>query len=193
MLWTYPHLFLYDGRGANKPWLQEIPDPVTQIVWDSWAEIHPDTAAQLGLKQDYESTRLYAGINVIEVSTPAGSVELGVTISPVVKPGVIAVPLGQGHTDYGRYANGIGVNPWSFLPEGQPYLQVSVRVTEKEHKLITPLGKSDMMGRSIIEAATLDQLISGKMPGTIGRRDGLIRPSAVKCTIRSSTQGISGA
>jgi anaerobic selenocysteine-containing dehydrogenase/Fe-S-cluster-containing dehydrogenase component len=164
VLWTYPHLFLYDGRGANKPWLQEIPDPVTQIVWDSWAEIHPDTAAQLGLKQDYESTRLYAGINVIEISTPAGSVEFGVTISPVVKPGVIAVPLGQGHTDYGRYANGIGVNPWSFLPEGQPYLPVSVRVTEKEHKLITPLGKSDMMGRSIIEAATLDQLISGKMP-----------------------------
>jgi molybdopterin-containing oxidoreductase family iron-sulfur binding subunit len=72
--------------------------------------------------------------------------------------------LGQGHTDYGRYANGIGVNPWSFLPEGQLYLPVSVRVTEKEHKLVTPLGKSDMMGRSIIEAATLDQLISGDMP-----------------------------
>ena len=61
VLWTYPHLFLYDGRGANKSWLQEIPDPVTQIVWDSWAEIHPDTAAQLGLKQDYESDPALCG------------------------------------------------------------------------------------------------------------------------------------
>jgi anaerobic selenocysteine-containing dehydrogenase/Fe-S-cluster-containing dehydrogenase component len=164
VLWTYPHLFLYDGRGANKPWLQEIPDPVTQIVWDNWAEIHPDTAAQLGLKQDYENTRLYAGINIIEISTPAGSVEIATTISSVVKPGVIAMPFGQGHTDYGRYANGIGVNPWSFMPAGTSYVPVSVRVTEKEHKLVTPLGKSDMMGRSIIEACTLDQLISGKMP-----------------------------
>ena len=163
-LWTYPHIFLYDGRGANKPWLQEIPDPITQIVWDNWAEIHPDTAAQLGLKSDYESTRLYAGINVIEISTPAGSVEITATISPVVKPGVIAMPYGQGHTNYGRYANGIGVNPWSFMPAGTSYLPVSVRVTEKEYKLITPLGKSDMMGRSIIEACSLDQLISGKMP-----------------------------
>jgi anaerobic selenocysteine-containing dehydrogenase/Fe-S-cluster-containing dehydrogenase component len=163
-LWTYPHIFLYDGRGANKPWLQEIPDPVTQIVWDNWAEIHPDTAAQFGLKEDYQSARLYAGVNVIEISTPAGSVEIAVTISPVVKPGVIAMPYGQGHTDYGRYANGIGVNPWSFMPAGTSSIPVSIRVTEKEHKLITPLGKSDMMGRSIIEACNLEQLTNGDLP-----------------------------
>src|SRR6266849_11191160 len=33
---AFPHIFLYDGRGADKPWLQEIPEPVSQIVWDSW-------------------------------------------------------------------------------------------------------------------------------------------------------------
>ena len=27
-----------------------MPDPITQIVWDSWCEIHPDTAHQLGLE-----------------------------------------------------------------------------------------------------------------------------------------------
>ena len=42
---AFPHIFLYDGRGANKSWLQEIPEPVSQIVWDGWAEMHPDTAA----------------------------------------------------------------------------------------------------------------------------------------------------
>ena len=36
----------FDGRGANKPWLQELPDPVTKISWSSWVEIHPETAAK---------------------------------------------------------------------------------------------------------------------------------------------------
>ena len=48
-LLAVPHIFFYDGRGANKPWLQEIPEPVTQLVWDSWVEIHPDTARSLGV------------------------------------------------------------------------------------------------------------------------------------------------
>ncbi|HJU27734.1 MAG TPA: molybdopterin-dependent oxidoreductase, partial [Candidatus Binataceae bacterium] len=85
---------LYDGRGANKPWLQEIPEPVTQIVWDSWAEVHPETAKKLGLKYDYDVRRLYAGIDMIEVATPSGSFEVAVHITPLVMPGVIAVPTG---------------------------------------------------------------------------------------------------
>ena len=32
---------LGDGRGANKPWLQEMPDPVTKTVWQTVVEIHP--------------------------------------------------------------------------------------------------------------------------------------------------------
>ena len=47
-----PHIFFYDGRGANKPWLQEIPEPVVQLVWDSWVQIHPDTARSLGVSQN---------------------------------------------------------------------------------------------------------------------------------------------
>ena len=35
---------LYDGRGANKPWLQELPDPVTKIVWQTVVEMHAETA-----------------------------------------------------------------------------------------------------------------------------------------------------
>jgi molybdopterin-containing oxidoreductase family iron-sulfur binding subunit len=165
---AFPHLFLYDGRGADKPWLQEMPEPVSQIVWDSWAEMHPDTAAKFGLKQDYESVRLYAGINVIEITTAAGPIELAVTITPTVKPGVIAVPIGQGHTSYGRYAKGRGVNLWAFLPERMRNIPVTVRVTEKRHKLITPMGKSDMMGRSIIEAMSVDDLVKGVAPEVEG-------------------------
>src|SRR5438445_1296132 len=46
---VFPHPALHDGRGANKPWLQELPDPVSKIAWHSWVEVHPDTAAKWGL------------------------------------------------------------------------------------------------------------------------------------------------
>src|SRR5580692_8708841 len=44
---TYPSLALGDGAGANKPWLQELPDPVTKIGWQSVIELHPETARKL--------------------------------------------------------------------------------------------------------------------------------------------------
>jgi anaerobic selenocysteine-containing dehydrogenase/Fe-S-cluster-containing dehydrogenase component len=161
---AFPHPFLYDGRGANKPWLQEIPEPTNQIVWDTWAEVHPETAAQLGLSEHYKSTYLYAGIDVVEIKTPSGPIELSVHITPLVKPGVIAVPIGQGHAAYGRYASKIGVNLWEYLPEGSRGLPISAKKTEKQYKLVTPLGKSDMMGRSIVEAMSIEQLVGGIKP-----------------------------
>ena len=161
---AFPHIFLYDGRGADKPWLQEMPDPVTQIVWDSWVEIHPETASRLGLKQDYDIHYLHAGINVIQVSTPNGSFEATVHITPLVRPGVLAIPLGQGHSAYGRYAKDRGINLWSFLPEAARTVPVQVRTTDKQYMLTTPLGNSDMMRRSVIEAMSLEELARGRQP-----------------------------
>jgi molybdopterin-containing oxidoreductase family iron-sulfur binding subunit len=37
----YAHSLLYDGRGANRPWLLENPDPVTKVTWNSWVEVSP--------------------------------------------------------------------------------------------------------------------------------------------------------
>jgi molybdopterin-containing oxidoreductase family iron-sulfur binding subunit len=50
VLQTYPSLAHFDGRGANRPWLQELPDPITQAVWDTWIELNPKDAAKLGVR-----------------------------------------------------------------------------------------------------------------------------------------------
>src|SRR5439155_1517468 len=49
VLTVFPSIGLYDGRGANKPWLQELPDPVSKITWHAWVEVHPATAARWGV------------------------------------------------------------------------------------------------------------------------------------------------
>lgn len=99
-----PRTALYDGRHANIPWLQELPDPLTTIVWDSWAELHPETAARLGIAQG----------DLIEVASAHGRLEVKAMLFPGIHPEAVAIPLGQGH-DVGRYAKGVGVNPLSIL------------------------------------------------------------------------------
>ena len=105
VLHPYLSASLLDGRGANLPWLQELPDPLTSVVYGSWAELNPATAEDLGIREG----------DVLEVETPAGSVRVPALIFPALRPGVVAMPIGQGHTSYGRYARNRGANPMDLV------------------------------------------------------------------------------
>jgi anaerobic selenocysteine-containing dehydrogenase len=100
-LLAYPSPILGDGSGANYPWLQETPDPSTTVMWNSWVEVNPKTAAELGLSND----------DVVLITSPAGALEASVYIYPAIRPDVIAIPFGQGHSALGRYAQDRGINP----------------------------------------------------------------------------------
>jgi anaerobic selenocysteine-containing dehydrogenase len=104
-LYLYPSTLLGDGRGAGQPWLQGSPDPMTTVSWQTWVEIHPDTAAQLGVQDG----------DLVQVTSPHGQVEAPVYVYPAIRPDTIAIPFGQGHSDYGRYARDRGSNPIQLL------------------------------------------------------------------------------
>jgi len=91
--------------GANKPWLQELPDPTTTVTWGTWVEINPKTADALGVDND----------DVVTITSAAGSLEVSVYKYPAIRPDTIAIPFGRGHSAYGRYAEGFGVNPADLL------------------------------------------------------------------------------
>ena len=99
-LLSFPSPLLSDGSGANKPWLQETPDPTTTVMWNTWVEINPDTADKLGLKND----------DVVRITSPFGQLEVSVYRYPAIRPDTIAIPFGQGHTAFGRYAQARGAN-----------------------------------------------------------------------------------
>jgi anaerobic selenocysteine-containing dehydrogenase len=101
----YPSPSLGEGRGANLPWLQELPDTLTSVMWGTWAEINPGTAQAHGIKQG----------DIVRIVSRHGSIEVPALYYPAIRPDVIAVPMGQGHWEYGRYASGRGVNPQSIL------------------------------------------------------------------------------
>lgn len=89
------------GSGANRPWLQELPDPTSSALWGLPVEVDPATAARLGLVN---------GDNV-RIRSEHGALEAPVYVNPAAIPGVVSMALGQGHASYGRYASGRGANP----------------------------------------------------------------------------------
>src|SRR5207253_8683435 len=103
---VYPSYKYYDGSLANRPWLQELPDPISKFTWASWIEISPATARKLGLDNGHVAT----------ISTGAGKTpELPVFVHPGLRSDVIALQIGQGHTHFGRYAQNRGANAFALL------------------------------------------------------------------------------
>jgi anaerobic selenocysteine-containing dehydrogenase len=97
-----------DGRGANRPWMQELPDPLTTVMWNCWVEISPADAEELGIHDQ----------DLVRITSPQGSIELHAVVDPATRPGVISVPLGHGHRQYGRYAEGRGANVMALVGGG---------------------------------------------------------------------------
>jgi len=105
----YLHLYmsdlLSDGRGANLPWLQGSPDPMTSIAWQTWIEINKETAQKLGVKDG----------DVVSISSKFGQMEAPVYVYPAIRQDTVAIPIGQGHSDLGRYASQRGSNPMNLV------------------------------------------------------------------------------
>ncbi len=100
-----------DGSLAHLPWLQEMPDVLSTAMWSSWLEMHPETAKSLGLAQG----------DTAEVESGHGKLQVPVLISPGIAPNIVAMPMGQGHETFTRYASGRGANPISILaPVSEP-------------------------------------------------------------------------
>ena len=157
---VYPSPTLGDGRGANKPWLQELPDPVTKICWQSVVEIHPLTARRLGVK---------AGDHVT-VTTSAGSITAPAYPYLGVRQDTVAVATGQGHTGYGRYAERVGVNALDVLtgsPNGSgglalTQLKASLTKAPDHSMLVSTEGSARQHGRGVAQAVTVADLLAGR-------------------------------
>src|SRR6266568_2702967 len=152
LLLVFPSITLHDGRGANKPWLQELPDPVSKIAWHAWVEVHPDTAA---------TWQVVSG-DVVLLKSSYGALRAPVWVTPGVRPGVLAVPTGQGHRAYGRYAKDRSFNAFQLLSDaptaygGRAFaVGVAVEKTGDHRRLATVEGDAREQGRGIIEVLPL--------------------------------------
>jgi menaquinone reductase, molybdopterin-binding-like subunit len=94
-----------DGSLAHLPWMQELPDSLSTIMWGTGVEINPKTAQRLGIGQD----------DLVEVRSQHGRLMAPALLSPGIAFDVVAMAMGQGHDNFSRYADGRGANPMTIL------------------------------------------------------------------------------
>ncbi len=153
--------FIGDGEFANNGWLQELPHPVTKVVWDNYAAVSPATAK--ALQVDYN--------DVVEVGAGSSNVRLPIVVQPGMADDVVAVELGYGRTNGGTIGTGVGFNAnvlqsvngalgqW-ILPSatvsktGETY---EIVATMEHHMLDDSLVKDMQFSRGIIHEGTVSE------------------------------------
>jgi molybdopterin-containing oxidoreductase family iron-sulfur binding subunit len=124
--------YLGDGSFANNGWLQELPHPITKVVWDNYAAISPQTAK----KFDIDSNDL------IEIKLPMGSTAVPVFLQPGQADETISIALGYGRTTAGPVGSNIGVSLQSLLTKesmtgARIFSGVSITKASSVHQLVT--------------------------------------------------------
>jgi molybdopterin-containing oxidoreductase family iron-sulfur binding subunit len=162
-----PSIRFFDGRGANRPWLCEIPDPLTRVAWQSPVSMHPDTAKKQNVAMG----------DIIQIESQWGSLEAPVYVNEFVRPGLLVMNIGQGHQAYGRYAQNKGVNPMAILPpdahtrSGGPLFstdQIKIRPTGRTMKLANMYGSRTQHERPFALTVGLAELNQGQIPKRAG-------------------------
>ncbi len=167
-----------DGRFANLAWMQELPDPITKIVWDNVALMSPRTAEALGLEIEYEKG-VYV-VDRIRIGVEGRTIELPVWILPGHADNSITVNFGYGRdivsfrehqafrfwdTDHrtnvyghGAVATGVGVSVWPLRSSTLQRVLIGINVekADDEYELVSTQEHWSMEGRPIIRAASLD-------------------------------------
>jgi molybdopterin-containing oxidoreductase family iron-sulfur binding subunit len=159
---TGPTLLLYekisirDGRYANNPWLQELPDPITKISWDNYVNVSTRYAANAGLEEG----------QVMRITNGPVAIELPLHIQPGQHDDVVAVALGYGRTKAGKAGNNVGGNAYPFVKvEGSTFSyrvpNISVEKTTKTSALAQTQIKDSLEDRPLIKEISLNEYAKG--------------------------------
>jgi len=152
-LWLWPSVMLFDGRGANRGWLQEAPDPTTTIVWGSWVDIHPDTARRLSVRDG----------DLLELANDQGRIEAPARLTPDIGADIVAIAFGQGHTALGRHATQRGANAFLLRhpsPDAAGFGSITVRKVDQNRPVVATSPTEDQFGREIVQWVPLSGLRS---------------------------------
>lgn len=148
----YPSVQIGDGRMANIAWLQELPDPVSKVVWDNYLQVSPAMARKEDLKKG----------DIVEVTVGDVTVKAPVLVQPGVHDNVVALAVGYGQKFAGKVADGIGVNayPLSSFSKGKQVFAgraVKIAKTAGRYEIVSTQDHHVMEGRQIVIEATKAQ------------------------------------
>ena len=153
----HPDYSVFDGRFAMNPWLQELPDPITKLVWDNAAVISPLTANSFQLVQG----------DRVKLTVNGSSLEIPVFILPGQADFSIALAYGQfGEMRISHVPNGGGFDVYPIRKLNGLHIVTNATLEKtgrRDDLVVTQEHGVIPEGREIIVDLTYEEFI--KKPG----------------------------
>ena len=142
-----PDPTVWDGSVANNAWLQELPKPLTKVVWDNFVSVSPRLAQREQLKQG----------DVVVVEIGGQRVEGPVWVLPGQADGTVAVTLGYGRSAQDQLCDGIGYNAYAVRSSASPWHRqgATLHKTGRTLSLATTQEHNTMEGHDFVRVQTL--------------------------------------
>jgi MoCo/4Fe-4S cofactor protein with predicted Tat translocation signal len=160
-LHLYQNNAIRDGRHANNPWLQELPDAVSKVTWDNFAAMSLTDLKRLGYQEG----------DVITLDANGTSIALPVLLQPGQAEGTISVAVGYGRTKGGKVIeSGIGKNafPLSSFRNGTVQNSNVVKISATGDQIILAQTQThhSYEGRSVIREAKFTEYKKNPFKGS---------------------------
>ena len=160
-LMFHQHYGVDDGRFNNNGWLQELPDPITNVTWENVVLLSPKTAQQLGLSAKMtEAGTTYAPLVKV---TLAGREVIGPAWpQPGMADNTLGLALGYGRQHSGRVGNGAGYDAYRLRASALAHTAAGASLAPlgTVHPVSTVQHHWSMEGRPVVREANLARYLS---------------------------------
>ncbi len=138
-----------DGRYNNNGWLQELPDPVTKVVWDNVVLISRKTAQELGV----------ANSEVVEISLDGRKISGPIWVQPGLADYSLGLALGYGRQRPGRVGRNTGFDVYPLRTTQAPHYATGAKIarTSRTYPVACTQSHWSLEGRNIVREANLKQ------------------------------------
>jgi MoCo/4Fe-4S cofactor protein with predicted Tat translocation signal len=153
-----PDPTIWDGRHANNGWLQELPKPITKLVWDNAAYMSPKTASAMNIPLDIDGAK---GSFIVAITVGGQKIVAPVWLEPGHPDNAITLQLGYGRSHAGQIGTDIGYNAYKLVTSAAPWggVLATVEKTGDTYDLATTQHHHLLEGRDIVRSGTIAQFI----------------------------------
>ncbi len=182
-----PDPSIHDGRYANNGWLQEVPKPITRMVWDNALLISPATVEKLQLVDPGMEASLLprqlkgaaaragrllsASGKMVRVSVGERTLEVPLWVVPGQAEGVLTLHLGYGRRRSGKVGTGVGFDVYPLRTTEALWQaeEVQVELTGATYELSStqlhhniPVESREAERRHLVRTATLEDFVKDR-------------------------------
>ena len=143
-----PDPTVWAGAVANNGWLQELPKPLTKVVWDNVVAVSPALAEREGL----------ATGAMVRIAVGGAGVEGPVWILPGQAADTVTLFLGYGRAVPDMLFSGLGYSAYPLRREATPWQQGGATLNKlgRSVRLVTTQDHSTLEGHDFVKVHRLD-------------------------------------